>query len=239
MEEVRTLQQIVREDRVDDLIAAIRGGLNVNTVYPNVGTALHFACEGGGREKCLDLLLKHEEIDVNLRNGANQTPLHIAARGGHVECATLLLEKRALILPGFQGWNPLHLAAYHGHLQMLQLVLPLSPVDELNDARRTALCQAVMMGKRECADLLVDAGAKLEYLRSELPNIPTWLECLYARRRNVLNSYLVLYGVLRRRVTFTTCGKKIRVPRDMVRLITQLLYATRRNPAWDTTNSAN
>ena len=174
MEEVRTLQQIVREDRVDDLIAAIKGGLNVNTVYPNVGTALHFACEGGGREKCLDLLLKHEEIDVNLRNGANQTPLHIAIYTATT--TTLNTDAIETIKHLLKSWinvnqqdgsgrTPLHIAisGKHNVVNIVKTILSADAIDinRQDKEGRTPLFLAIQEGKTEIVQVLLDHGAAM------------------------------------------------------------------------------
>ena len=47
-----------------------------------------------GKDKLLKLLLKHPDIDVNVRDFYNRTPLNRASAAGHVECLKLLLERK-------------------------------------------------------------------------------------------------------------------------------------------------
>ena len=60
---------------------------------------------------------------------AGNTPLHWAARGGHVDVFKLLLEKNpALNATNKLGDTPLHSAAWAGSLPIVQLLLSCSDI---------------------------------------------------------------------------------------------------------------
>lgn len=57
------------------------------------------------------------------------SPLHTAAAGGSVACATALLEADARLaaIATMGGWRPAHVAAWHGRTDVLQLLLATAP----------------------------------------------------------------------------------------------------------------
>ena len=59
-------------------------------------TALHFAARRGNLESC-QLLLDTAGVDVNMKDNALQTPLHLAMLGGSREVTKLLIEKGAMV----------------------------------------------------------------------------------------------------------------------------------------------
>ncbi|ROT43472.1 glycerophosphodiester phosphodiesterase GDE1 [Sodiomyces alkalinus F11] len=68
-------------------------------------------------------------VDVNWRDTAGETALHVAARYGHAGCAEVLLrgtdEMKADvdIAESVYSWTPLHVAAVDGHLPVVQLLV--------------------------------------------------------------------------------------------------------------------
>ncbi|CAN0141621.1 unnamed protein product, partial [Chrysoparadoxa australica] len=53
-----------------------------------------------------------------------RTPLHRAAKEGHLEIARLLVEKGAEVnAKGDAEWTPLHCSSFHGNLEVVQLLL--------------------------------------------------------------------------------------------------------------------
>jgi ankyrin repeat protein len=73
------------------------------------------------------LLLLQLNADVNARDLENQTPLHMAAAGGHAAFVRVLLSGIAGVVDvdarDEEGYSPLHLAALNGHADVLQLLL--------------------------------------------------------------------------------------------------------------------
>lgn len=74
-------------------------------------------------------MLVHASIEVNYQDDQGETPLHIAARHGYVECAKVLIEEpsgQAVHLDVSErifGWTPLFIACVDGHLPMVELLI--------------------------------------------------------------------------------------------------------------------
>jgi len=62
--------------------------------------------------------------DVNVRDEKGFTPLHYAAREGHVDLVKLLMSYGAdLNARNEDEWTPLHKASLHGHVEVIKLLL--------------------------------------------------------------------------------------------------------------------
>ena len=76
-----------------------RGDVDVDKGYKYGGKiALHFAAYHG-RMECMRILLDVGKANVNAKNNYSYTPFHWAASRGHIEAATLLIERGAEINP--------------------------------------------------------------------------------------------------------------------------------------------
>ncbi|KAK7024832.1 ANK-REP-region domain-containing protein [Favolaschia claudopus] len=97
------------------------------------------------------------------------TPLHVAAKAGHLEIAKLLLDAGADVSAKVDDdWDqPLHFATKQRDLEMVKLLLDHdAPIDAkfgCDGASETALHCACYMGDRDMAELLLERGANLEY----------------------------------------------------------------------------
>jgi ankyrin repeat protein len=61
---------------------------------------------------------------VNSKNKDGDLPLHWAASGGHLHCASQLIDAKANIwAPNNDGTTALHFAAAEGHFTLVQLFL--------------------------------------------------------------------------------------------------------------------
>ncbi|KAG8232600.1 hypothetical protein J437_LFUL010721, partial [Ladona fulva] len=94
-----------------------------------------------------------------------ESPLTLAACGGHVDLAMLLIERGANIEEvNDEGYTPLMEAAREGHEEMV--VLLLSQGANINaqteETQETALTLACCGGFLEVADILIKAGADIE-----------------------------------------------------------------------------
>jgi ankyrin repeat protein len=69
------------------------GSLKSNTSNGQLQSAFMYACEFG-RTNVVEFLLK-KGVDVTAQNGNEQTGLHLAALGGHLEIVRLLLHRKA------------------------------------------------------------------------------------------------------------------------------------------------
>lgn len=84
---------------------------------------------------------------VNVRGGTNWTPLHIAARDGHLTLVQLLVEQDADINamggPAEATATALHLASTRGHTAVVMMLLELkADVNSVNCAGETPLMKA-------------------------------------------------------------------------------------------------
>jgi ankyrin repeat protein len=133
--------------------------------------ALMAAVTKGDVDEVRRLVVAGAEVDERfpMVNGFNDahTPLLVAARDGHVQAVTLLLEAGAdvnAVEPTF-GAVPLHKAVYNGHVDSTRIIAGRPGVD-LNFQGATngysPLHDALWHGYDECARILVEAGADLD-----------------------------------------------------------------------------
>eukprot|EP01052_Picozoa_sp_SAG31_P031778 SAG31_NODE_3407_length_4307_cov_8.014971_3_plen_356_part_00 len=151
-------------------------------------TPLYWAANGGqpGHRKVAKLLL-NEGADLNFQNKVRSsvisvccrkltagcsklqggyTPLHEAAREGHVEMCEMLLDAGAdSNLREIAGGTPLHLAAEMGHTELVSTLLKPKFSQQIDkNARRydghTALSLAGQRDKDQVVGLLLDSGAE-------------------------------------------------------------------------------
>lgn len=99
-------------DRVRELVEA---GWDVNQPDHETVTLLHWAAINNRREICAFLLARGAAVDA-VGGELRATPLHWAARQGHLEAAVLLVRAGAdLARRDAEGCAALHLAAQFGH----------------------------------------------------------------------------------------------------------------------------
>ena len=91
------------------------------------------------------------------------TPLHLAARYGHIKITKMFLEKGAEIgARTLDGWTPLHDAAYNDHTEIINILLDAHvDVDIRTAQEETPFILASMRGKVEAMRLLLQKGANL------------------------------------------------------------------------------
>lgn len=91
--------------------------------------ALCVACRQGRASAVQNLLSRGSPLYLRLGNRLYEdSPLCLAAMGGHLPIVSLLLQHGASVLRGDEtGWQPARYAAYYGHPEVLQLLLVNSP----------------------------------------------------------------------------------------------------------------
>ena len=100
----------------------------------------------------------------------------------------------------------------------------------------TPLADAIRNNKRDCAERLLDAGAKMSSVKADI-EMPDWLKIIISKRANALQSLWAFLGVMRKR--FHVEGQHIgnRLPRDLVGLLATYLWSTRFDERWETTTT--
>jgi ankyrin repeat protein len=78
-------------------------------------------------------------LNLNATNKEDNTPLHLAAKEGHVKIVDVMLkfpEKLTINANNIRGNTPLHLAAINGHVDVVNKLLELKFEVDLNDRNK-------------------------------------------------------------------------------------------------------
>ena len=105
-------------------------------------------------------------------------------------------------------------------------------IDQRNKDGSTPLAVAIHRNKVDCAEYLLDAGAKTSDVHND---IPAWMTDIIRKRQKVKQTALTLIGVLRKRFSIKwTASEHIaqRVPRDIVNLLSKCVWNTRFDARW-------
>mmetsp|Transcript_22669 Transcript_22669/g.29435 ORF Transcript_22669/g.29435 Transcript_22669/m.29435 type:complete len:676 (+) Transcript_22669:75-2102(+) len=109
------------------------------------------------------------DYDAKAISGPNHrwlglTPLHLAARNGHIDVVKYLIEQGARPDRAGSGEaTPLHLAAMNGRLKVVRFLASQNiPIDPVDSSGRTPIYLAVENGKLEVVRYLYAKGASLE-----------------------------------------------------------------------------
>ncbi|XP_064896820.1 ankyrin-1 isoform X9 [Columba livia] len=155
-------------------------GASVNFTPQNGITPLHIASRRGNIIMVRLLLDRGAQIETRTKTKPKSlpfpmlsprtllspqdelTPLHCAARNGHVRIAEILLDHGAAIQAKTKnGLSPIHMAAQGDHLDCVRLLLQYSAeIDDITLDHLTPLHVAAHCGHHRVAKLLVEKGAK-------------------------------------------------------------------------------
>lgn len=123
---------------------------------------IHDTAANGDLEKVRALIQNDPDL-VFSKDDKGYTPLHWAAKNGHMDVARLLLAKKAEINAKTNiGWTPLHEAADGGQKDLVKFLLTNNAnVNERTARGYTALHFAASKGYIDVAELLLDYGANV------------------------------------------------------------------------------
>lgn len=199
-------------------------------------------------EALKEILKTATKEQINKMDTVGSTVLDRACSLNHLECINLLLDAKAdvgwsvhwvsryepllpalnlLIARGVdlnvvdnRGWTPLSLACYFNEICIVRTLLAANAkVDISRDPDRAPLAIAIRDSFFRVAEHLLDAGAKTSNVSQ-----PDWVNKLVRKRECFKKSYIVMYGVLRRRVV---------AGRDMTRVVANFVYSSRFDESWE------
>ena len=141
-----------------------RRGRSMTTMCPEKPEAdpLYYAAMLGFRDLAEHLIAKHPE-HINARGGDEVTPMHIAARYGHVDVLSLLLEHGAGVdVQGKHSFTPLYLASWSGKLEVGEFLLDCgADINARGQGGATPLSGALHEGRFDFVRMLVKRGANI------------------------------------------------------------------------------
>ena len=125
---------------------------------------LYYSALLGFRDLTEHLIAEHPE-HVNLRGGSSETPMHVAAKAGHVEILLILLEHGADVeVRQRNKYTPLLKASDHGKLEAAQCLLDRgADINARASNHATPLC--IVAWKRDNVDfaqMLLRRGARVD-----------------------------------------------------------------------------
>ncbi|EQC26788.1 TKL protein kinase [Saprolegnia diclina VS20] len=140
---------------------------DVNKACCSHSTAMHQAARQSS-SKTIERLLRVENANVNVRDGAQDTPLHLASAEGCLTNVLALVNAGADLEATDVNMNrPLHFAASYGRKDVAALLVSCSArTSERNAGGETPLHIALMCSHDNVATLLVEAGADVHVLAS-------------------------------------------------------------------------
>ena len=106
-----------------------------------------------------DLLARHRDLNPNIANTYDETPLMYLAIVGDVERARALIQRGAKV--NRLGWTPLHYAASKGHIEMVNMLIQAGAiVDAPAPDGTTPLMMAAYSGDQATVRAVLAAGAE-------------------------------------------------------------------------------
>jgi ankyrin repeat protein len=135
----------------------LKKGFDPNTRDPKGQAALFVALRAKSL-KVARLLWEAPGIQIDARNGADETPLMMAAMRGEADAVQALLAHGAA--PVKDGWSPLHYAATGGSAEVVRILLAHgAPIEARSPNGSTPLMMAAKYASEEAVDALLAAGA--------------------------------------------------------------------------------
>lgn len=147
----------IRQDDASTLNSLLRRGFDPNTRSPDGQDGLYIAIRTPSK-RAVQALIDWPKTEVESLNSAGESPLMMAALGGHLDWCKKLIARGAAV--NKTGWAPLHYAATKGQLDVMRLLLEeYAFIDAESPNRTTPLMMAARYGSLEAVKLLLEEGA--------------------------------------------------------------------------------
>ena len=142
--------------------------VNVDVLNRKNRTPLHLAVSADQLE--VARLLIQRGANVNHRSKNSMSYLYIACCHGNIKMVELLIEHGSIInIPLRNVSNsPLHVAATNGYHKVISLLIQHGAHLECKDEKFSALYTAIHHERLEAVDVLLDAGAKVNFAVPEV-----------------------------------------------------------------------
>ncbi|XP_050954767.1 transient receptor potential cation channel subfamily A member 1b isoform X3 [Labeo rohita] len=167
------LHLAVRGGNIEVIKLCIVKGARVDQQQCDKSTALHFACTQGALEAVKIMLSSYNKVEdiVNIRDGANQTPLHRATLFDHVELAEYLISKGAEIdCIDCKGLSPLLMASKCSAWKTVAFLLSIGADFRIKDAAGRSFLHFVVLqpkGLKNLPETVLQCNAVKEMLSDE------------------------------------------------------------------------
>ena len=123
---------------------------------------LYYAAMLGFRDLAEHLIAEHPE-HVNARGGSSTTPMHAAAKAGHVDILALLLDHGADVdSKSLEGNPPLYMASGSGNFEAGRCLLDRGADINPEGGLLTPLDMAAFRGDFDFAQMLINRGARVD-----------------------------------------------------------------------------
>lgn len=148
----------IRLDNASALQTLLQRGMDPNTVDADGTPGLIKALQEQSF-KAAAVLAGHPQVQPNVLNRKDETPLMLAALRGQEALVIQLLLKGAEV--NKKGWSPLHYAATGGHARISAILLGVhADVNAESPNGTTPLMMAAMYGNSDTVKVLLNAGAE-------------------------------------------------------------------------------
>lgn len=167
----------ITNDRVGQIRSQLAMGEDPNAVSDKGQPSIMQAIQDSAWD-VYDLLVRHRNINVNIVNAHDETPLMYLSVIGQTQRAADLIRKGAEV--NRLGWTPLHYAASKGHLDTVKLLLAnKAMVNAPSPDGTSPLMMAAYAGSEEVVRILLNAGADVTARNLRGEDAAVW-----ARRKN-------------------------------------------------------